>query len=108
MIYGIATAPSETGRVGAAATWQPRVIYGWQHVPPEGSRYIDPSRISDTLAGEPILCTAREPDDQGRWVCTEYTPVHADQRVFVMPTYSQLRFVACNTRPDAPCPGTTV
>jgi hypothetical protein len=108
VIYGIATAPSETGRVGAASIWQPQVIYGWQHVPPQGSRYIDPSRIGDTLAGEPIICTAREPDDQGRWVCNEYTPVHAGQQVFVMPADSQLRSVACNTRPAAPCPGTTI
>lgn len=62
----------------------------------------------DSFNGTPILCIAREPDDQGRWVCAEYLPVYAGQRVFVMPTDSPLRVVACNTRPDARGPGTTI
>jgi hypothetical protein len=91
------------------ASWQPPVIYGWQHVPPKGRpNFDDPKRDGLTFNGLPVICTGREPDDHGRWACTEWTVIHAGQRVFVMPAESPLHGVACNVRPDVPCPGTAV
>jgi hypothetical protein len=92
----------------AVGAWRPTVLYGWQNVPPIGAAYIDPSRIGTTMDGRPVLCTTREPDRQGRWTCTEYSYVNEGQRVVVMPPTSQLHSVACNTRPDIACPGTTI
>jgi len=108
--YGIWSMPLPGPEpVNAFASWQPPVIYGWQHVPPKGSPNMDdPRRGGLTLNGTPIICTAREPDDQGRWACVEWTVIHDGQRVFVMPSDSPLRAVACNTQPTYPCPGTTV
>jgi hypothetical protein len=108
--YGILSMPlSGPGPVNPLASWQPPVIYGWQHVPPKDSPNMDdPRRDGLTFNGTPVICTGREPDVYGRWACIEWTVIHAGQRVFVMPTDSPLSGVACNTRPDAPCPGTTV
>jgi hypothetical protein len=88
--------------------WRSTVLYGWQHVPPVGAGYLDPSRIGTTMDGRPVLCTAREPDKQGRWTCTEYSYVNEGQRAVVLPPTSQLRSVACNTRQDIACPWTTI
>jgi hypothetical protein len=106
IVYLVATAPVP---VTGVSTWRPWVLYGWQHVPPVHAGYVDPSRIGNTLAGKPILCTRREPDDLSRWVCTEYTYVNG-RPVVVLPPDSPLRSVACNTDPSVRCPvpGTTI
>jgi hypothetical protein len=105
LVYLAATVP--TDRAAGSSIWRPVVLYGWEHVPPVGSGNIDPSRVETTLAGKPILCTSRRPDERRRWVCTTYTYVYG-RRVVVLPPNSPLQYVACNTDPNAPCPGNTV
>ena len=80
----------------------PKVLYGWRQVPPVRSLSID-GQIGDTIAGEPVLCTNRHPDELGRWVCTEYTYVH-QRHVVVMSPSSPLHFVDCNVHQTMPCP----
>ncbi len=53
--------PANTGDSNNRSRRTHRVV--GDEPPTQGGVYIDPRRIGDTLAGEPIICTAREPDD---------------------------------------------
>jgi hypothetical protein len=108
VVYEIHANPLTTGSPSGAVQTTPPVLYGWQHIPSQGVAYTDPSRIGNTsFHGRPILCTDREHDELGRWVCTTYTIVQPGQRIVVMPADSPLHGVRCNVLPSAPCPDTT-
>jgi hypothetical protein len=102
--YERATAPTFDTE---GMSWQPAVIYGWQHVPLIGSPGVFPTGIVG-LPGRPILCTVRERDPHGRWACMTYSPIRDGQRVVVLPPSSPLRTIACNTDVHAACPGAAV